>query len=76
MSTQTKDQISVGRNLAVNVLTISAAAHGEEVARAMAAGLVTGIRDFIVARYGTRDAYELLQAAADSCVTSVPGRIA
>jgi hypothetical protein len=68
MTTQTEDQIEAGRAHAVNVLKMIAAAHGDDAGRAMAAGLITGIRDHLVARYGRRDAYALIQGMADSCI--------
>lgn len=71
MSQTIDEHIQTGCAHAFNVLRIIAAEHGEDAARAMAGGLVTGARNYLVANHGARCAFDLLAGLSDSTLDPV-----
>lgn len=61
-------RILAARNHAVNQCDMIEVATDPTEAKAHAAGLILGARDYLISKYGTRDTYELMQQMADSTI--------
>lgn len=68
MTASIEDRILAGRNHALSQLDMIAACSGDEGARAHAAGMVAGCRNFILSRWGARETFMLFANLADDVI--------
>lgn len=63
------DHILAARRHALSMLDMYAAEHGDDAAKALAAGLTAGVRNYLLGKYGPRATYLLFQGLADDVIS-------